>query len=141
MKKAIVNPTLFSPISQYIVYAKYNQIVFEIHDNYQKQTYRNRYYIYGPNGKQLMSVPIVHSRLGEKIKTKDIKIDYSVSWQKLHIKSLDSAYSSSPFYEFYKDDIVSVIKKNNKFLLDLNINTFNIVSIVTFLVFVSSFEI
>ena len=35
-------PTYFSPISQYAAISKAKEIVFEKHDNYQKQSYRNR---------------------------------------------------------------------------------------------------
>jgi len=116
-----LQPTLFAPILQYVALAVAENIIFEVEDNYQKQTYRNRYYIYGANGKQMLNVPILHTKSSGKNKTKDIQIDQSVSWQKLHIKTLDAAYSSSPFYEFYKDDIISVVQKKNKYLLDLNL--------------------
>ncbi len=116
----IVHPTLFAPIIQYVALANRKDVVFEVEDNYQKQTYRNRYYIYGANGKQMLNVPIIHLKSEGKTKTKNIQIDYSFSWQKLHVKTLDSAYSSSPFYEFYKDDIIPLFQKKYKYLLDLN---------------------
>lgn len=124
----ILQPTLFAPIIQYVALAFADNIIFEEEDNYQKQTYRNRYYIYGANGKQMLNVPILHTKSSGKNKTKDIQIDQSVSWQKLHIKSLDAAYSSSPFYEFYKDEIISVIQKKHKFLLDLNFDSIAVIN-------------
>jgi len=51
---ALFIPTYFSPISQYHAILNSNSITFEVEDNYQKQTYRNRCYIYGANGKQLL---------------------------------------------------------------------------------------
>lgn len=124
----IVQPTLFAPIIQYVALANAKDIVFEVEDNYQKQTYRSRYYIYGANGKQMLNVPIIHLKSAGKTKTKDIQIDYSFSWQKLHVKTLDSAYSSSPFYEFYKDDIIPAIQKKHKYLLDLNFETITVLN-------------
>ncbi|MGB0950197.1 MAG: WbqC family protein, partial [Marinirhabdus sp.] len=53
-------PTYFSPISQYKAIVNSDEVLFEIEDNYQKQTYRNRCYIYGPNGKQLLNIPTKH---------------------------------------------------------------------------------
>ena len=58
---ALFLPTYFSPISQYMAIVNSEEIVFEVDDNFQKQTYRNRCYIYGPNGKQLLNIPTKHS--------------------------------------------------------------------------------
>lgn len=102
-------------------------IVFEKQDNFQKQTYRNRCYIYGANGKQLLSVPIKHSSAGERQKTKDIRIDHSFSWKKNMIKSLESSYRSSPFFEYYEDEIMQVFEKNHTFLLDLNVHSYELI--------------
>ena len=124
----IVQPTLFSPIIQFVVLANAESIIFELEDNYQKQTYRNRYVIYGANGKQVLTVPVIHSHKGVKIKTKDIKIDHRTDWYKLHVRSLQSAYRSSPFYEFYEDEILPVLYKKQKYLIDLNLDAFEVIS-------------
>jgi len=116
----LLHPTYFSPIIQYVAIAKSKGIVFEIEDNFQKQTYRNRCYIYTANGKHLLNVPILHNK-GIKQKTKDVKIDYKDNWHKLHVKTLQTAYSSSPFFEFYIDDLLPIFEKKIPFLLDLNL--------------------
>ncbi|MCK5677301.1 MAG: WbqC family protein, partial [Flavobacteriaceae bacterium] len=90
----ILQPTYFSPIIQYVVMAQMDGLKFEIEDNFQKQTYRNRCYIYGANGKQLLVVPLVHSKIHTRQKTKDVKIENSFLWQKLHFRSLQTAYRS-----------------------------------------------
>ncbi|MCF6180732.1 WbqC family protein [Lutibacter sp.] len=115
----LLQPTYFSTIAQYVAIAKSNKIIFEVEDNWQKQTYRNRCYINTANGKQLLNVPIQHQK-GIKQKTKDIKIDYKDNWQKQHLKTLKTAYSSSPFFEFYIDDLLPLFEKKVSFLLDLN---------------------
>lgn len=116
----LLQPTYFSPIIQYVAIAKSREIIFEIEDNFQKQTYRNRCYIYTANGKHSLNIPIQHSR-GIKQKTKDIKIDYKDDWRKLHLKTLKTAYSSSPFFEFYIDDLRPIFEKRIPFLLDFNL--------------------
>ena len=113
-------PTYFAPISQYTSVFKNKDIVFEVEDNFQKQTYRNRCYIYTADGKHLLNVPIQHNK-GVKQKTKDVKIDYKDDWNKLHLKTLITAYSSSPFFEYYIDDLLPIFNKNHTFLLDLNL--------------------
>ncbi|PCH96154.1 MAG: hypothetical protein COB83_06685 [Gammaproteobacteria bacterium] len=89
-------------MAQYIVVANSKELIFEVEDNFQKQTFRNRCYINTAHGKHLLNVPIQHGK-ENKQKTKDIKIDYKDDWHKLHLKTLETAYNSSPFFEFYID--------------------------------------
>jgi len=116
----LVQPTYFSPIIQYVAISKSNNICFEVEDNFQKQTYRNRCYIYTADGKHLLNVPVQRDK-GVKQKTKDVKIDYKDDWNKLHLKTLITAYSSSPYFEFYIDELLPVFNKKHTFLLDLNL--------------------
>ena len=116
-------PTYFSPISQYIAMVNSDEVLFEVEDNFQKQTYRNRCYIYGPNGKQLLNIPIKHGANSSK-KTKDTLVDNTASWQSQHLKSIQIAYRNLPFFEFYEDDLLPILSKEYKYLIDVNIDTF-----------------
>ena len=116
----LLQPTYFSPIVQYVAIANSKELIFEIEDNFQKQTFRNRCYISTAQGKHLLNIPIQHNK-DIKQKTKDIKIDYKDDWHKLHLKTLQTAYNSSPFFEFYIDDLLPVFEKKMNFLLDLNL--------------------
>ena len=111
-------PTYFSPISQYIAMVNSDEVLFEVEDNFQKQTY-----IYGPNGKQLLNIPIKHGANSSK-KTKDTLVDNTASWQSQHLKSIQIAYRNSPFFEFYEDDLLPILSKEYKYLIDVNIDTF-----------------
>lgn len=104
-----------------------DSIIFEIEDNFQKQTNRNRTYIYSPNGIQLLNIPVKHSKDSHQ-STKDVQVDSDFDWQKQHYKSLETAYRSSPFFEFFEDDIRPFYEKKHKFLLDLNFETLEIIS-------------
>ncbi|HCE54259.1 MAG: WbqC family protein [Lutibacter sp.] len=115
----LLHPTYFSPILQYVAIANADEIIFETEDNFQKQTYRNRCHIYTAQGKQLLNVPVQHTK-EIKQKTKEVIIDYKDDWHKQQLKTLKTAYSSSPFYEFYIDDLLPVFEKKMHFLLDLN---------------------
>ena len=115
----LLYPTYFSPIAHYIALAKVKKVVFEVEDNYQKQTYRTRCYIYGANGRQLLNIPVKHTNKSRK--TKDIKIDDSFSWEKQHLKAMQAAYRSSPFFEYFEEDLIIFFKNTPTFLLDLNI--------------------
>ena len=119
-------PTYFSPISQYAQIIKSNTIFFEMEDNFQKQSYRNRCYIYNSNGKQLLNIPLKEKKGTSSLrkKTKDMLVDNNSHWQEHHLKSLQTAYRASPFYEFYEDDLLAIFKKKYTFLQDVNIDTY-----------------
>ncbi|CAI8441754.1 MAG: Uncharacterised protein [Polaribacter sejongensis] len=123
-------PTYFSPISQYSEIVKSNSVVFEMEDNFQKQSYRNRCYIYNSNGKQLLNIPVKDKYKGssQRKKTKDLLVDNDALWQDHHLKSLQTAYRTSPFYEFYEDDLLSIFTKKYTFIQDVNIDTFLFIS-------------
>ena len=93
--------------------------VFEICDSYQKQTYRNRCYIYGANGKLSLNIP-VHYTQKNRQSTKEIQIENSSKWQSTHWKSIESAYKTSPFFEFYEDELKILFENPQEFLLDFN---------------------
>lgn len=115
----LLYPTYFSPIIQYIALAKASTVVLEVEDNYQKQTYRTRCYIYSPNGKQLLSIPVKNAN--SKQQTKEVLIDHSFNWQKQHLKSIEAAYRSSPFFEYYEDEFRAIFELKPTFLLDFNL--------------------
>ena len=93
-------PTYFSPISQYSKIITSEKIIFEVEDNFQKQSYRNRCYIYNSNGKQLLNIPVKHKVTSQRKKSKDTLVEDNFPWQDNHLKSLQTAYRTSPFYEF-----------------------------------------
>ncbi len=121
MSQIVTHPSYFGSIAQYVAIAKAKSIVFENCDNYQKQTLRNRTYIYGANGILLLNLPILHSGIkGKKRLYKDIEIEHQFNSLKIHWKSLEAAYRTSPYFEFYEDDLAPLFEKKAKFLLDFN---------------------
>jgi hypothetical protein len=124
----LIHPNYFPSISHFVAMAKAETITFEMEDNFQKQTNRNRMYIYSPNGIQLLNIPVKHSKENRHQKTKDIKLETAFDWQKQHFKSLEAAYRTSPFFEYYEDLITPIFTKKHTFLMDLNFETIAIVS-------------
>ncbi len=125
--KPLLLPTYFPSISQFAIMVQSQEITFEVDDNYQKQTNRNRMYIYSPNGIQMLNIPIKHSQESHQ-KTKDIKLETAFDWQKQHFKSLEAAYRSSPFFEYFEDELMPIFEKKHTYLLDLNFLTIDIVT-------------
>lgn len=101
--------------------AKADYIVFEIKDNYQKQTYRNRAYIAHSNGKLLLGIPVKHSKDTRHQKTKNIKTENEFPWLAEHWKSIQTAYRTSPYFEYYEDDLEPLFTSKVDNLLDFNL--------------------
>ncbi|MFM2010572.1 MAG: hypothetical protein RLZZ479_963 [Bacteroidota bacterium] len=123
----LIHPTYFPSISHFTAIVQAEKVTFEMEDNFQKQTNRNRTYIYSPNGIQLLNIPVKHSKIAHQ-KTKDIQIENDFDWQKQHFKSLEAAYRSSPFFEYFEDDLLPIFEKKHSFLMDLNLEVFDLIT-------------
>ena len=123
----LIHPNYFPNIHQFTQIIKADNILFEVSDNYQKQTFRNRTYIYGANGKLGLFIPVIHTHKNREL-FKDVKISYDSNWMDLHLKSLQSAYRSSPYFEYFEDDFIKLYSEKEKFLADFNIKCIKLIS-------------
>lgn len=110
----------FPPI-HWLKSASRGPLVLDIHENYPKQTFRNRFEILGVNGKLTLSIPVVGQN-GVKTAMRDIKLNDG-NWRKTHLTSIQSAYGRSAYFEHYFDDIEKIFSGKQTFLLDLNIES------------------
>jgi hypothetical protein len=89
----------------------------EAHENYQKQSFRNRCIILSSSGLQSLSIPIKH---GKSLLIRDIEIETKEQWQKKHWKSIQTCYGTSPYFIFYRDYFEQRFTKSDRFLFDWN---------------------
>jgi len=115
----------FGPVSYFGKLIRAENFKLEAYEHFPKQTYRNRCYIQGANGKLRLAIPTKHN--GARM-MKEILVSDDYNWQKEHFKSLVSAYKSSPYFEYYEDDLALVFEQKEKFLLDLNLKTLEFIS-------------
>jgi len=145
MNSILIHPAYFPSIAQMVVIAKAKEIVFEVCDNYQKQTYRNRSYIAHSNGKLLLSVPVKHDKKGNRQKMKDVETENDFAWQSHHWKSIQTAYRTSPFFEYYEDDLDLLFSKPVTSLLRHNLEIqkilFDLMGISTKTSFTEAYEV
>jgi hypothetical protein len=116
----LLSTAYFAPIKYFSKLAVYPEIFIEQHENFVKQTYRNRTVILGANGPISLIVPVEKGR-EQKIRIKDLRISYDEEWQRTHWRTIFSAYNSSPFFEYYADDLEPFFRKKCDFLFDLNL--------------------
>jgi len=121
--KHLLHPTYFPNILTFATIVQ-NEVIWEVEGNFQKQTFRNRCHICTDQGKHLLSIPIQHVGGKEgRQKYKDVKLENSYDWQRQHWRTLMTAYRTSPYFEFYEDDLAPLFEKEQHFLLDFNLKT------------------
>lgn len=121
MTTALLQTTYFGPVQWYQKLNRYDRCIIEQYDSYQKQTYRNRCVIATANGTQALTVPVENEK-NEKCLVRDIRISDHNQWRRVHWNALQSAYSESPFFEYYADDIRPFFEQKYEFLVDFNEN-------------------
>lgn len=118
-KGEIILSTAYLPPIEYIsLIARSGKALIDGGERYQKQTYRSRCHIYSGNGILPLTIPIIRSGSGH---IKEASIDNSKGWYKNHWKAIESAYSSTPFFEYYKDDFVPFFTGDYSNLFDYNL--------------------
>lgn len=122
----ILHPTYFTNIAHFVAIANADKVIFEVEDNFLKQTFRNRTYIYAANGKLALNIPVIHTQKNRQ-KYKDVKIFNEEKWQDHHWKSLLSAYRTSPFFEYYEDELQPLFTTKTDYILDFNFKCFETV--------------
>ena len=118
--KICLTSAYLAPVEYYVALANAETVLLEQFDSYEKQTYRNRCNIQTANGIIALTIPVEKPR-AEKILTRDIRISEHNDWQIQHWRSIESAYNSTPFFEFYKDDFLPFYEKKWDFLWDFNL--------------------
>lgn len=108
----------FAPIAYYRFYVNSGQPVVEAREHFVKQTIRTRCELLGPNGKQLLSVPVERVN-GNKTAVEDLRV-VEDGWRKIHWKTIETAYSSAPYFDYYGMEVKSLIDGDFPRLIDLN---------------------
>lgn len=125
IQRFIIHPSYFSTIAQWALVVQFEEkITWEVCDNFQKQTYRNRTVIATDKGSLVLSIPIKHRRKERQL-TSAVVSDPSERWNELHWKSIVTAYRSSPFFEFYESELKPMFAEGEVNLLEHNLKSFS----------------
>lgn len=95
-------------------------VFIEASENYQKQSYRSRCKIYAAGGEETLSVPVVHEGGTCSLPIREIRVDYSRPWLTRMERAIVSAYESSAYFDYYKDELFAILDSRTDALLDLN---------------------
>ena len=117
--KVILPIVYLGNIEYYSLLKNSEEVFFDLHGHYLKQNFRNRTEIYGANGKLNLIIPVEKHKNHTALQ--DIKISYDHFWQKQHWRSIASAYRSSPYFEFYEEELETVFMKHYTHLVEFNL--------------------
>ncbi|MCB0430413.1 MAG: WbqC family protein [Flavobacteriales bacterium] len=115
----VLSTAFFPPAAYFAEIARAREVLIEAHEHYVKQSYRNRCYIYGANGILRLTIPVSHGK-GEHTPVSEIRLDNSYDWRKMLWKSIQTAYRTSPFFEYYEDQLLPVFMQDEDFLFPWN---------------------
>lgn len=116
--KAILNLHYFPCIEYFTILEKCEEVIIEVKENFQKQSYRNRCYILDANKIDRLTVPVLSANKGLPLEA--MQIDSNHQWQKRHWRALLSAYSKAPFFEYYSVYFENLFQTDYQFLIDIN---------------------
>jgi len=125
--KTILHPAYIPNILNFAAIVQ-NEICWEVCDNFQKQTFRNRAYICTDRGQLMLNIPIQHVGKDQgRQYYKDVKLENEYKWQRQHWRAIQTAYRTSPYFEFYEDDIAPLYTKRYSHLQDYNMKCTEII--------------
>jgi len=122
----VLSTAYFPPVQYFSAILFSENIYIEAHENYSRQSYRNRCNILSCNGILPLSIPVIKP-INKKENICNIKIDYSANWQRIHLNAITSAYGKSPYFFYYSENLLHIIKHKTNFLFDLNMELIKVI--------------
>ena len=117
---AVLLSSAYLPPVEYLAWAvRSGRVLIEQWDTYRKQTFRNRCLIATTGGVQALTVP-VEKPAAEHAPMRDLRISDHGHWRRLHWQALQSAYRSSPYFDYFADDFAPFFERKYDFLIDFN---------------------
>lgn len=112
----------FGSVEHYRLLAQHPRVVIDTGEHYERQSYRTRTGIVGPNGRQDLSIHVEHNG-GKKIAMRDVRLSYAETWPQQHVHAIRSAYGQTPWFIHFIDDIEAVLHARHERLTDLDLAT------------------
>lgn len=114
----IIESQYFPSITYFQAILKADTIFIDVHEGFQKQSYRNRCTILNAGKPLDLIVPVTGKTKFKAMK--DVEISYDEKWMHKHARAIKSAYGRAPFYEYFGDYIDDLFKEDVKYLYDFN---------------------
>lgn len=96
-----------------------SDVVIDLGEHYVKRSERNRTEIMTSGGVMQLSVQLAHANRPRQ-PIGSMRVDYSKRWQHQHLVAMESAYRSSPYYDYYADRFAPLYEREWERLVELN---------------------
>ena len=126
MKPVLIESMLFPPIPAIGAIVKHSAFIFEACENYQKRSFRNRFYIAGPNGIELCSIPLLKGKHQKQL-IKDVQIAYYEDWHVGLLRQIQACYGSAPYFDFLFPELEHLFTRKYDLLFDLNLKSMELI--------------
>jgi hypothetical protein len=110
---------ILPPVSTFIQAMRQGGLSIESHENYQKKSLRNRFYLSSPKGRITLSVPLKKGK-SNQTKITDVGISYDTDWIKDIHHTLTALLRRSAFFDHYIDSLMDVFNQQFSYLWELN---------------------
>jgi hypothetical protein len=118
----VLSAFYFGTVEHYRLVARHPKVIIDTGEHYERQSYRTRTRIVGPNGVQDLTVQISR-RSGEKMPMRTVGLSYLETWPQQHLHAIRTAYGNTPWFIHYIEAIEAVVLKRYERLIDLDLAT------------------
>ncbi len=120
VKKTLLIESQYLPNIQYFArLIHHKKVLIEQYEHFVKASYRNRAYILMPDGPLRLSIHVLGGRRNRDA-MKNVKICNAHHWQRIHWQGMRTAYRSSPYFEYFEDDLAPFYETPATNLFDFN---------------------
>lgn len=113
-----VIPLCCFPSAHWMLLAMSEDVIIDIHENYAKQTFRNRFEILTVNGRLSLTIPVVGQK-GQKIPISELQL-FGDKWRREFWNTIKTAYGRAAYFEYYGDELKELILGEQQSLLEFN---------------------
>ena len=121
METPVLTIAWFPPVEYFALLAKYSSVYVEACENYQKQSYRNRCRILTADGVQDLHFPVKHRGGTFSLPIREIEVDYSTPWVVKAERCIETAYRSSAFFDYYRDELFAILDAHPRTLWEMDL--------------------
>lgn len=126
MRSVLISLPYAPPVSWMAIFLQFENVQIEAHENFEKSSWRSRMEIAGPNGRQLLSIPVEQGRSHHQL-YKQVETAKVPDWKKIHWQSLCTAYGRSAYFLYYRDDLEEIYKLPNTSLWEMNLQFLHLI--------------
>lgn len=116
--KVLIESQYFPNLAYFNVLSRAGEVIVDVHEHYEKQTFRNRTVINGANGPLNLSIPVQHHH--PKMVMNEVQVDFRQKWVNTHWRAIQSAYGKAPFFDYYADYFKDIVYSGADDLLSYN---------------------